>query len=104
MILQEKIDKLPLNIDYHGNTYFLRFGGKIDKLPLNIDFHGNTYVLCVGGKSEYIFIEYFNTNLLGDYRCLFEVYNEDLDKALAQRIEDVVDRALTIIENKEWEQ
>lgn len=76
---------------------------KIDKLPLSIEYHGKTHVLCFGGKSEYIFIEYFNTNLLGDYRCLFEVYNEDLDKTLAQRLEDVVDQALTIIDNKEWE-
>lgn len=82
MTLQEKIDKLPLCIEYHRKTYVLRFGG----------------------KSGYIFIEYFNTNLLGDYRGLFEVGNEDLNKTLSQRLEDVVDRALTIIENKEWEQ
>lgn len=76
---------------------------KINKLPLNIDFQRNTYVLRFGGKSEYIFIEYFNINTLGDYRCLFEVYNEDLNKTLAQRLEDVIDRALTIIENEKWE-
>jgi hypothetical protein len=81
MTLQEKIDRLPLSIEYHRKTYVLRFGG----------------------KSEYIFIEYFNTNLLGDYRSLLEVYNEDLNKTLSQRLEDVVDRALTIIENKELE-
>lgn len=82
MTLQEKIDKLPLSIEYNGKTYVLRFGG----------------------KSEYIFIEYFNTNLLGDYKNLFTVYNEDLNKTLAQRLEDVIDRALIIIENKKWEQ
>ena len=82
MTLQEKIDKLPLSIDYHRKKYVLRFGG----------------------KSEYIFIEYFNANLLGDYRSLLEVYNEDLNKSLSHRLEDVVDRALTIIENKEWEE
>jgi hypothetical protein len=76
---------------------------KIDKLPLNIEHHRKTYVLRFGGKSEYIFIEYFNTNLLGDYSGLLEVYNEDLNKTLSQRLEDIVDRALTIIENKEWE-
>lgn len=80
MTLQEKIDKLPLSI-YNREWYELRFGG----------------------KSEYIYIEYFNTNLLGDYRTLLEVYNEDLSKSLSQRLEDVIDRALTIIENKEWE-
>lgn len=81
MTLQEKIDKLPLSIEYHEKTYVLRFGG----------------------KSEYIFIEYFNTNLLGDYRSLFVVYNEDLNKTLAQRLEDVVDRASKMIKNKGWE-
>ena len=81
MTLQEKIDKLPLSIEYNRKTYVLRFGG----------------------KSEYIFIEYFNTNLLGDYSGLLEVYNEDLNKTLVQRLEDVIDQALTIIENKEWE-
>lgn len=81
MTLQEKIDKLPLSIEHHRKTYILRFGG----------------------KSEYIFIEYFNTNLLGDYRSLLEVYNEDLSKSLSQRLEDVIDRALTIIENREWD-
>ncbi len=77
---------------------------KIDKLPLSIDYQRNTYVLRFGGKSEYIYIEYFNINPLGDYRCLFEVYNEDLNKTIAQRLEDVIDRALTKIENEEWEQ
>ena len=77
---------------------------KIDNLPLSIDYQRNTYVLRFGGKSEYIYIEYFNINPLGDYRCLFEVYNEDLNKTIAQRLEDVIDRALTKIENEEWEQ
>lgn len=81
MTLQEKIDKLPLSIEYRRKTYVLRFGG----------------------KSEYIFIEYFNTNLLGDYRSLLEVYNEDLSKPLSHRLEDIVDRALKVIDNKEWE-
>lgn len=76
---------------------------KIDKLPLNIEHNRKTYVLRFGGKSEYIFVEYFNTNLLGDCSSLFEVYNEDLNKTISQRLEDVIDRALTIIENKEWE-
>ncbi len=81
MTLQEKIDKLPLSIDHHRRTYNLRFGG----------------------KSDYIYIEYFNTDGLGNYKSLLEEYNEDLNQSLSQRLEDVIDRALTIIENKEWE-
>lgn len=76
---------------------------KIDKLPLSIEYHRKNYILRFGGKSEYIFIEYFNVNPLGDYSSILEVYNEDLNKTLSQRIEDVVDRALKVIENKEWE-
>ena len=81
MTLQEKIDKLPLNIEHQRRTYKLRFGG----------------------NSEYIFVEYFDITCLGDYRGLFEIYNEDLNQSLSQRLEDVVDRALKVIENKEWE-
>ena len=79
-MLQEKIDKLPLSIEHQRRTYKLRFGG----------------------NSEYIFVEYFDKTCLGDYSGLFEIYNEDLNQSLPQRLEDVIDRALTIIENKEW--
>ena len=51
MNLQEKIDKLPLSIEYNGKEYFLH-------------------------------IE---------------------NRSISKLFEDVVDRALTIIENKEWE-
>ena len=80
MTLQEKIDKLPLSIEYNERTYVLRFGG----------------------KQEFIFIEYFNVNRFGDYHNIVYAENVDLNTPLSQRLEDVVDRALTIIENKEW--
>ena len=80
MTLQEKIDKLPLSIEYDGLTYVLRFGG----------------------KQEYIFVEYFNISRLGDYHCVVCTENEDTNMPLSQRLEDVIDRALRIIENKEW--
>ena len=80
MTLQEKIDKLPLSIEYDERTYILRFGG----------------------KQEYIFVEYFNVNRFGGYHNIVYVENKNTDMALSQRIEDVIDRALTIIENKEW--
>lgn len=82
MTLQEKIDKLPLSIEHNERTYNLRFGG----------------------KQEYIFVEYFNVNRFGDYHNIVYAENENTDMALSQRLEDVIDRALTIIENKEWEQ
>jgi len=81
MILQEKIDKLPLSIEYNECTYILGFGGKM----------------------EFMFMEYFNINRSGDYHNIVHVENADLNTPLSQRLEDVVDRALTIIENKEWE-
>jgi hypothetical protein len=81
MTLQEKIDKLPLSIEYNERIYVLRFGG----------------------KQEFIFIEYFNVNRFGDYHNIVYAENVDLNTPLSQRLEDVVDRALTIIENKEWE-
>lgn len=80
MTLQEKIDKLPLSIEYNERTYILRFGG----------------------KQEYIFIEYFNVNRFGDYHNIVYAENVDLNTPLSRRLEDVVDRALTIIEDKEW--
>ena len=81
MTLQEKIDKLPLSIEYDERTYNLRFGG----------------------KQEYIFVEYFNISRLGDYCCIVDVENVDTNTPLSQRLEDIVDRALEVIENKEWE-
>ena len=81
MTLQEKIDKLPLSLEYDERTYVLRFGG----------------------KQEYIFIEYFYVNRFGDYHNVVYVENGNTDMSLSQRLEGVVDRALTIIENKEWE-
>ena len=81
MTLQEKIDKLPLSIYYDGCTYVLRFGG----------------------KEEYLFVEYFYVNRFGYYHDIVYTENVDVSKPLSQRLEDVVDRALTIIENKQWE-
>jgi hypothetical protein len=81
MTLQEKIDKLPLSIEYDERTYILRFGG----------------------RQEFIFIEYCNVNRFGNYHNIVYTENGNTDMALSQRLEDVVDRALEVIENKEWE-
>jgi hypothetical protein len=81
MTLQEKIDKLPFSIEYDERSYILRFGG----------------------RQEFIFIEYCNVNRFGNYHNIVYAENGDLNTLLSQRLEDIVDRALTIIENKEWE-
>jgi hypothetical protein len=77
MTLQEKIDKLPLSIEYNGILYNLRI---------------STY-------KENIYLEYrfYDVELFGlmDDRILLKT---------SFRLEELVDRALTIIENKEWEQ
>lgn len=77
---------------------------KIDKLPLSIEYNECTYVLGFGGKHEFIFMEYFNISRFGDYHKIVYAENADLNTPLSQRLEDVIDRALTTIENKEWEQ
>lgn len=75
---------------------------KIDKLPLSIIYNGRKYKLFIVMTADIV--------RLG-YRCGQPIYNamlmdiEDItDRSLSVRIEYVIDRALTIIENKEWEQ
>ena len=80
MTLQEKINKLPLSIEYNGELYKINFF---------------VYQNCV--KLQYWF-------LLSDQFELFSCENTNTLDELSNRIEDVIDRALTIIENKEWEQ
>ena len=36
-------------------------------------------------------------------QMIIEVYDMAKEKSLSSTLEDVIDRALTIIENKEWE-
>ena len=83
MTLQEKIDKLPLSIEYNEDDYILELV---------------VYPMCVQ-------IYYINQPLdaFDNIEKLFEVKNQGKAYDLSQRLEDVVDRALTIIENKEWE-
>lgn len=74
---------------------------KIDKLPLSIIYNGRKYKLAIVATGDIVRLT---------YRCGQPIYNamlmnvEDItDRPLSVRIEYVVDRALTIIENKEWE-
>lgn len=82
MTLQEKIDKLPLSIEYNGKLY------EIDFLIYQ------KYV-----KLQYWF---FPPDPYDNTEKLFGCENTNTLDELSNRIEDVVDRALTIIENKEW--
>ena len=83
MTLQEKIDKLPLSIEYNGKLYKINF----------LIF--KQYV-----KLQYWFLP---SDPYDNAERLFSCENENTLDELSNRIEDVVDRALTIIENKEWE-
>ena len=86
-MLQEKIDKLPLSIPHWDELdYYLRIEITIEEVSVK-------YV-----ASEFEFLE------VADEFTLFAVCNQSKAYNLSQRLEDVIDRALTMIENKEWEQ
>ena len=85
MTLQEKIDKLPLSIPYSDELdYELRIEVTIEEVCLK-------YVAV-----EFEFIE------IAEEFTLFKVCNQSKAYNISQRLEDVVDRALTIIENEDW--
>ena len=83
MTLQEKIDKLPLSIEYEGKLYEINF------------LIYKKYV-----KLQYWF---FPPDPYDNIEKLFGCENTNTLDELSNRIEDVTGRALTIIENKEWE-
>lgn len=76
MTLQEKIDKLPLNIEHDGRVYNLR--------------------ICTYKENVYLEYRFDDVRLFGltDDRILLKT---------SFRLEELVDRALTIIENKDYE-
>ena len=78
MTLQEKIDKLPLSIEYEGKVYNLRVYTEKDEIVL--------------------------VYMLYNYHYLFHVKDDRILLKTSFRLEELIDRALTIIENKEWEQ
>lgn len=87
MTLQDKIDKLPLSIPHWDELdYELRINVTYDEVNIS-------YVAV-----EFEFIE------VAEEFTLFKVCNQSKTYDLSQRLEDVVDRALTIIKNKEWTQ
>lgn len=78
MTLQEKIDKLPLNIEYNGESFELR-----------IEIYHWGVIL------RYIDFLY--------YSDLFVVEEHTENRPTSKLFEDVIDQALIIIENKKWE-
>lgn len=77
MTLQEKIDKLPLSIEYKGEVYNLRMYTDKDEIVL--------------------------VYMLYNFHTLFHVKDDRILLKTSFRLEELVDRALTIIENIEWE-
>lgn len=86
MTLQEKIDKLPLSIPHW------------DELDYELRIEATEEEVCV----KYVAFEFEFIEVAEEF-TLFAVCNQSKAYNLSQRLEDVVDRALTIIENKEWE-
>lgn len=78
MTLQEKIDKLPLSIEHEGQSYDLRMYTERDRIVL--------------------------VYMIYDHHTLFHVKDDRILLKTSFRLEELIDRALTIIENKEWEQ
>ena len=77
MTLQEKIDKLPLSIEYKGEVYNLRMYTDKDEIVL--------------------------VYMLYNFHTLFHVKDDRILLKTSFRLEELVDRALKVIENKEWE-
>ena len=76
---------------------------KIDKLPLSIIVGQRLYILNIVQRSDIVRIIY-RCNQPIARNIIMDIINYNSRKTLSQRLEDVIDRALTIIENKEWEQ
>lgn len=79
MTLQEKIDQLPLSIEYNGKEYFLHIECERKKITL-----------------EYV-------DSVSCFNYLFCISDDRILLKTSFRLEELIDRALTIIENKEWE-
>ena len=84
MTLQEKIDKLPLSIPYS------------DELDYDLRIEVTIEEVCV----KYVALEFKSFDVAEV--ILFKVCNQSKAYDLSQRLEDVIDRALTIIENEDW--
>lgn len=77
MTLQDKIDKLPLSIEYEGRTYNLQMITYKDSIGVGYAYYDDT--------------------------LLFKVNDDRILLKTSFRLEELIDRALKVIENKEWE-
>lgn len=77
MTLQEKIDKLPLSIEYERKTFILQILTYKDTIGIGYVYYDDT--------------------------LLFKVRDDRILLKTSFRLEELIDRALTIIENREWE-
>lgn len=73
---------------------------KIDKLPLSIEHGGKVYNLRLYAEKKLMVLVY----MLYDHNVLFYVKDDRILLKTSLRLEELVDRALKVIENKEWEQ
>ncbi len=77
MILQEKIDKLPLSIEYEGKVYNLRMYTEKDEIVL--------------------------VYMLYNHHTLFHVKDDRILLKTSFRLEGIIDKALKAINDKVWE-
>lgn len=75
---------------------------KIDKLPLSIEHNGKEYFLHIECERKKIILEYVDS--ISCFNYLFCVSDDRILLKTSFRLDELIDRALTIIENKEWEQ
>lgn len=72
---------------------------KIDKLPLSIERDGKVYDLRLYTEKGMMVLAY----MLYDHSLLFYVKDDRILLNTSFRLEGLVDRALKVIVNKEWE-
>lgn len=77
---------------------------KLDKLPLSIESNGKLYEIDILINEKYVKLQYWfmPSDPYDNTEKLFGFENTNTLDELSNRIEDVVDRALTLIEKKEW--
>ena len=86
----------------HQQDRIMTLQEKIDKLPLSVIFGQRLYALNIVLRSDTVRIIY-RCNQPIARNIIIDITDYNSRKSLSQRLEDVIDRALTIIENKEWE-
>ena len=79
MTLQEKVDKLPLSIEYNGKEYFLH----------------------IENSQKRIVLRYIDPCF--DLIHLFSIYDDKILLKTSFRLEELVDKALKAINDKVWE-